>query len=69
MHARGRLSIPCRVAPPHRTILSKGVMAMGDDDMSPTALRTNSELFHQFGMTWDEYEVPFDPTAAIDGDG
>lgn len=37
--------------------------------MSPTALRTNSELFHQFGMTWDEYEVPFDPTAAIDGDG
>ncbi len=42
---------------------------MGDDELATTVLRSNSELFHQFGMQWDEYEVPFDPAAAIDGDG
>jgi len=39
---------------------------MRDDE---TTLMSNSERFNAFGMQWDEYEVPFDPTAAIDGDG
>lgn len=42
---------------------------MGDDETSPSVARPSSELFGEFGLQWDEYEVPFDPAAAIDGDG
>ncbi len=37
--------------------------------MSPSGPRSSAELFSEFGLQWDEYEVPFDPMAAIDGDG
>ncbi len=39
------------------------------EDETEVGLLTDSDRFHEFGMQWDEYEVPFDPTAAIDGDG
>lgn len=42
---------------------------MDMDQVAASGSRSSSELFGDFGLQWDEYEVPFDPMAAIDGDG
>ena len=45
--------------------------AVLDADDAPAGRHTSSSLFGEYGlnvMTFDEYETPFDPMAAIDGD-
>jgi len=42
---------------------------MDEDDAPLAVARSGGALFSAFGMQWDEYEVPFDPAAALDGDG